>query len=1255
MSRTRNRKRNQFSVVIGLFAVISILLLPPLYAQITRTVTNDSDSGAGSLRDIIENSAANGDTIVFASDVKTITLLSDLPPIFANNLTFDGGDEGGVTIDGNNNLIFYDEGMSAISSPTTLTLNNLTLQGGHSAFRTWGVGTIKGSRLTFIGNEAVSEGGAIATGFVLLGDSVTFIGNSSGSHGGAIYSVFGGVTLGNNATFEKNSASGSGGAIFTLAGSGDYSIGNNSTFSGNSSGGGGGAISHDIAPLTFGSGALFERNSARGLYYDDFGSLLSGGSIGVLTGVSFSGNTLFTGNLANQNGGAVATYSGTVTLDTVVGNIAFSGNKSGVTFTEDSSGEFTPSDGVANSIHFDRNATLLLQGNNNIYFDDPISSGANGGNSLVKTGNGFVQFLGESRLNTTGFAGANSVDIQAGTFRLADLTGTPAVFDASGAGNFNIAAGATLAGQGTVKANGFSIAGTLSPDSDRFEIPTYLKKGDPGTTATEYNYFLNDKPTTVSTGKSVGTLTLAGNVVFDDAAIQIDTSTTTNDRVVIQGAASIAAGKSLTLGIAPTASLTAHSFDFTTGTLNINGYTSGNVYQSTQTVIETTGGITNFDPTNPANLTINNQSTVDYLSARGIIENNQLKITADLRWHSTDPTRQAHGTFAIAGGEVFTLGTPLGNNTGSNRQSGWDGTSLTKSGEGTLILTGQNTYTGNTLVSGGTLIAGSTPAAGAVITGMVTVNSGATLGGHGSIGGLTLNSGAKFAPGYSIGTTTITGNAGFNAGSMTEIELELLDTNTESDLIVISGNVTIEEGAELHITDVGSSTQRPRTGDNFLVIAANENQFVNTGQEFTLNGNWGRYFSQAFDFNGTYGTGNGLWIFYDFSGIEFETIYDLATRNALNVALALEWMQDFGDDELESIWTLYNSLVAVSDEPEHLAAALAQLHGEVFASSRMVTANMQRSFQRRLPSASRMLSSPQRGGLYRGIAPCDPCGTSFGSLNRWASFTGDWQERGNIGDFSGYSLRSTGIVAGFDQRISRNAFAGVAFGYDNAYQRFNTIQAFDQIDVFRTMLYGGLKSGTVYADGYAGYTKNWHKTRRDIGIDAFEAVARSKYNDNMFSTGFEIGQRLSVGRTHWTPSIGLHYIHLSTPSVTETGAGDANLHIQSNRYNSLRLPIGAKLSREFYSRNGIVWTPEARAYYIREMGDPSARVTTSFNNVRPISFAADTGNWGRNSGRLGVGVNAQLTDRFNLRVDYDCEVYDYTSTSEFGATLGVTW
>jgi outer membrane autotransporter protein len=138
-----------------------------------------------------------------------------------------------------------------------------------------------------------------------------------------------------------------------------------------------------------------------------------------------------------------------------------------------------------------------------------------------------------------------------------------------------------------------------------------------------------------------------------------------------------------------------------------------------------------------------------------------------------------------------------------------------------------------------------------------------------------------------------------------------------------------------------------------------------------------------------------------------------------------------------------------------------------------------------------------------------------------------------------------------------------------------------------------------------------------------------------------------------TPSVGLHYIHHSSPTVTESGAGDANLIIHAHRYNSLRVPIGARLSRECSFGGGMVWTPEVRAFYICELADASVRVGTSFAAAPGVPFYSESGDWGRNSGRFGAGLGVQLTDWLKFRVDYDHEVYTHTSANWFGTSLGV--
>ena len=116
--------------------------------------------------------------------------------------------------------------------------------------------------------------------------------------------------------------------------------------------------------------------------------------------------------------------------------------------------------------------------------------------------------------------------------------------------------------------------------------------------------------------------------------------------------------------------------------------------------------------------------------------------------------------------------------------------SLSKTGAGTWVLNGANTYTGTTSVLAGTLLVNGNQSAA---NGAISVSSAATLGGTGTMGGgLTFGSGALFAfnsaaPLTVSGSVTFTSAATFGVGSLTGLSSSTPDATYP----LLAGNVNL--------------------------------------------------------------------------------------------------------------------------------------------------------------------------------------------------------------------------------------------------------------------------------------------------------------------------------------------------------------------------------------------------------------------------------------------------------------------------------
>jgi autotransporter-associated beta strand protein len=146
---------------------------------------------------------------------------------------------------------------------------------------------------------------------------------------------------------------------------------------------------------------------------------------------------------------------------------------------------------------------------------------------------------------------------------------------------------------------------------------------------------------------------------------------------------------------------------------------------------------------------------------------------------------------------------------------------LTKSGEGTLTLTANNSYSGGTSVTAGKLLVN-----GAITNSAVTVQNGGVLGGGGAVGATAVLSGGTIAPGESPGTLTNVGSLTWSGGGSYDWEIFNVAgaPGTDWDLIRVTDqllftNLSATNTFNINIFSLSSlpSTLGPLAGWNPLV------------------------------------------------------------------------------------------------------------------------------------------------------------------------------------------------------------------------------------------------------------------------------------------------------------------------------------------------------------------------------------------------------------------------------------------------------
>ncbi len=530
----------------------------------------------------------------------------------------------------------------------------------------------------------------------------------------------------------------------------------------------------------------------------------------------------------------------------------------------------------------------------------------------------------------------------------------------------------------------------------------------------------------------------------------------------------------------------------------------------------------------------------------------------------------------------------------SNDISGHGG--LTKQGIGTLVLTGNNTYSGPTLVNQGRL------AVNGSVTSAVSVQSGGIVGGSGTVGSLTARQGGTVAPGNSIGTLNVAGNVSFEPGSRYAVEV---GPNGQSDRIQSSGSATIG-GGEVAVTLENSpnlltqSEVRSLLGQQYTILSAQQGV---SGQFDAVAPNY-LFLGTGLSYQPT-----GVTLSVGRNGTSFASVAQTANERAVAAAA----------DALAAGNPVYESLLGSGTAGE-ARQAFRQLSGQIHADIASALVN-----------DSRYLREALNGRLRQAEGLASSSAIKADEGGAWAQLLGAWDHASGDANATGYQASTYGVLVGLDSAAADDWRLGMATGYTRTSLHGGYGSKADS-DNYHLAAYGDKQFGALALRGGAGYT--WHRidTKRSVNYGMQSDRDTAKYSARTEQLFAEAGYSVQGEWLNLEPFVNLAYVNFENNGIAESG-GAAALRGDKQHTDATVSTLGLRADTEWQVSPGTTVALRSELGWQHQYGGLERGTGLRFNGGN-APFVVDSVPVSRDGMVLKAGAEVAVNENATLSLGY---------------------